>query len=159
MTPTIALELTINPLLKSLPDSMQSDEARAMMLAIGLQESRFKHRQQIGGPAKGFWQFEKGGGVRGVLNHHSTRDLAHSILTMLVLPDNEELVYRAIQCNDHLAAAFARLLLFTLPYPLPERDDVEGAWQQYIAAWRPGKPHRETWDAFWAEAWDAIDHQ
>ena len=28
-----------------------------MLLAIGLQESRFVHRRQIGGPACGFWQF------------------------------------------------------------------------------------------------------
>ena len=37
-----------------LPPNMDSREARVMLLAIGMQESRFKHRKQIGGPAKGF---------------------------------------------------------------------------------------------------------
>ena len=50
---------------RHLPDRMLSDEAVTMMLAIGYQESRFEHRRQIRGPARGFWQFEHGGGVVG----------------------------------------------------------------------------------------------
>lgn len=54
----------LDPALKLLP-SMDSVRARMMLLAIGLQESRFEHRRQLGnGPARGFWQFESGGGVR-----------------------------------------------------------------------------------------------
>ena len=41
----------------------RSTAADVLLLAIGLQESRFEHRQQIGGPARSFWQFERGGGV------------------------------------------------------------------------------------------------
>jgi hypothetical protein len=53
-----------------LPCRFASNEAIVMLLAIGLQESRFQHREQIGGPAVSFWQAEKSGGmVRGVLNH------------------------------------------------------------------------------------------
>ncbi|WVM93520.1 hypothetical protein ULG90_06320 [Halopseudomonas pachastrellae] len=55
--------------LSLLPDRMASPEAEVQMLAIGLQESRFEHRHQIGGPAHSWWQMELGGGVRGVLTH------------------------------------------------------------------------------------------
>ena len=47
----------LDPAAKLLP-GMDSAKARVMLLAIGLQESRFEHRRQIGGPARGFWQFE-----------------------------------------------------------------------------------------------------
>ena len=50
-----------------------------MLLAIGLQESRLTHRRQIGGPARGLWQFERGGGVAGVLRHAASRDHALSV--------------------------------------------------------------------------------
>lgn len=52
----------IVPALKLLPPSMDSREARVMMLATGLQESRFTARRQHPirpgmpyGPANGFW--------------------------------------------------------------------------------------------------------
>ncbi|WP_199533145.1 hypothetical protein [Thiopseudomonas alkaliphila] len=64
------IQTAIDPALALLPARMKSKKAVVMMLAIGLQESRFIHRRQIKGPARGFWQFEKGGGVYGVLNHH-----------------------------------------------------------------------------------------
>ncbi len=55
-------------------------EGRLMLLAIGLQESRFEHRRQLGnGPARGFWQFEAGGGVKGVMTHLASRDDARRI--------------------------------------------------------------------------------
>lgn len=56
----------IDPIMHMWP-SMDSTEARVMLLAIGLQESRFINRFQIvqgkpgaKGPARGFWQFEQG---------------------------------------------------------------------------------------------------
>ncbi|MCV6902125.1 MAG: hypothetical protein NTT76_05400, partial [Achromobacter xylosoxidans] len=64
------IDTGISPALALLPAGMDTQAAHVMLLAIGLQESRFTHRQQIGGPARGFWQFEKGtrasrGGVWG----------------------------------------------------------------------------------------------
>ena len=56
------------------------------------------------------------------------------------------------QHDDALAAVAARLLLFTDPKKLPELSDAAGAWNLYVRTWRPGKPHRKTWDAFHAEA-------
>ena len=51
-----------------LPAEMESAEATALLLSIGLQESQFTHRRQVGGPARGFYQFELSG-VQGVLRH------------------------------------------------------------------------------------------
>jgi hypothetical protein len=127
-----------------------------MLLAIGLQESNFKYRKQVGGPALGFWQFEAVG-IEGVLTHHASQDYATSLLGMLVVTDEDPIIYQAVQYNDLLAAGLARLLLWTLPQALPERDDTQEAWDQYIQAWRPGRPHRDTWDLNWNEAWGAID--
>lgn len=137
-----------------LPARMDSAEARAIMLAIGLQEARFRHRRQLeGGPARGFWQFERGGGVTGVLQHAATRPHILYVLTTLSYDASPETSYTAIEHNDVLAACYARLNLWWLPQALPKRGEAGKAWGQYLDAWRPGKPHRETWDAFFAEAW------
>lgn len=142
-----ALHLAIVPGLELLPVGLDTPEARVMMLTIGMQESRFEHRQQIGGPAHGFWQFEKGGGVKGVLMHPSSRLLIDSICKRLNI--KQECCYDAIIYNDALAAVFARLLLFTSPKKLPSlTSDPDESWGEYLSIWRPGKPHRETWDAY-----------
>lgn len=139
-----------------LPARMDSDEARAMLIAIALQESRFEHRAQIGGPARGFWQFELGGGVRGVLNHPGSKQYIRHVLDSLAYDYLPETSYEAIKNNDVLACCYARLLLWTLPDVLPTRGEDEESWKQYIDAWRPGKPHRESWDAFYAAAWNIV---
>jgi len=133
-----------------LPEKMDTPEARVMLLAIGLQESRFNHRAQIRGPAKSFWQFEKGGGVKGVLSHYASAPHAHDALLTLNYTLSSAEAYEAIEHNDTLACVFARLLLWTLPSPLPTTS--EEGWAQYIDAWRPGKPKAETWPAFYAQA-------
>ena len=61
-------------------------------------------------------------------------------------------IWNAIETDDVLAAAAARLLLFTDPKRLPAPDDADGAWNLYIRTWRPGRPHRKTWDALHAQA-------
>ena len=132
-----------------LPPKMDSAEARAMLIAIGLQESRFQHRKQLGGPAHGFWQFESAGGVHGILTHPVTKPIIAGVLEVLRYTPGD--CYDAIADNDVLACVFARLLLWTHPEPLPR--DAAAAWGYYLATWRPGKPHRRTWNAFYASAW------
>lgn len=140
--------------LVGLPAIMDTPQARVQLIAIALQESRLKHRDQIvkgkkpgvKGPALGLWQFEKGGGVRGVLRHPASRK--H-------LPygqDEEQALWLLLECDDTLAAQLARLLLWTDPRPLPVRGDAASGWNYYIRNWRPGKPHPQTWGAFWREA-------
>ena len=136
-----------------LPAKMDTPAARAMLLAIGLQESRFEHRRQIGGPARGYYQFERGGGVRGVLNHSATRPIIEQVLTAMTYGTADEISYNAIEHNDILATIYARLLLWTHPRPLPVRAVPEQGWFYYTATWRPGKPHRATWDDFYETAW------
>lgn len=143
-----------------LPVGMQSPPASALLLAIGLQESRFlARRQSAGGPARGFWQFERGG-VAGVMKHPATAAHLAGALRALRYEQavgNPSLVGAAIEDNDTLAAVVARLLLFTLPDALPIRDTPALGWKQYLDAWRPGKPYPATWGANFGEGWDRVD--
>lgn len=135
-----------------LPPALKDPRATVLLLAIGLQESRFERREQVGGPARGFWQFERGGGVRGVLRHWSTRTpaaMACAARDCPVLPND---VYLRIAEDDILACAFARLLLFTDPAPLPDIGEHDEAWRYYVRTWRPGKPHQRTWRKLYDEA-------
>ncbi len=146
----------IAPALKLLPAKMSGRRAELMLLSIGLQESRLIHRRQIGGPARGLWQFEKGGGVRGVLEHPATQTLARSVCQARGVPATDAAVYTALEHDDVLAAAFARLLLWADPEPLPAVGEVQRAWALYLRTWRPGKPHRQTWDALYAQTMEEV---
>lgn len=138
-----------------LPEKLDSPEAKAMLIAIAMQESRWDERRQIGGPARSFWQFEFGG-IRGVLNHKASRPIITSVLDRLDYNHSPDTSYVAIEHNDVLAFAYARCLLWTLPGALPRRVDIELAWAQYLDAWRPGKPHHDTWEAFYRRAWEIV---
>lgn len=137
-----------------LPARFNSRQANVMLVAIGLQESRFQHRKQIGGPAHGFWQFERGGGVKGVLAHASTKRYAHAACDIRGVNPSAADVYNLLPTDDLLAAAFARLLLWSDPHPLPV--DTADAWAYYLRTWRPGKPHRHTWDALYRQALELV---
>lgn len=159
MTPGELLRTAIDPalaLLQRLAGIQVSDQARVLLLAIAGQESAWKYRRQIGGPAHGFWQFEKGGGVAGVLSHPSSRDKIKLVCAELGVECTTEAVYQAIVDNDVLAACMARLLLWTDPAPLPALGDALGGWGMYIRNWRPGAPHPETWSARYATAFDEV---
>lgn len=142
-----------------LPHPMHTPEAKVMIYAIGLQESRLIHRRQLvgnpprpTGPAKGLWQFERLGGCKGVVSHQASRYWMHHVCQARNVVFNATAIWNAIETDDVLAAAAARLLLFTDPKRLPELGDEKGAWNLYIRTWRPGKPHRDTWPALYAEA-------
>ena len=137
-----------------LPSSMDTPAARRMLLAIGLQESRMVYREQIGGPARGLWQFERTGGVIGVLNHPSTGEMADRVCDALDVEPTIDSVYQTLATNDVLAACFARMLLWTDPAPLPLT--AEQGWASYLRTWRPGKPHPHTWLGYWNLAGESI---
>ena len=127
--------------------------ARVQLLTTGLQESRFEFRRQMGnGPAMGFWQFERGGGVRGVLTHSASKARALALCQARSVSSTENEVWLALQNDDVLAAGFARLLLLTDPRALPDPSNTGAAWDCYIRNWRPGKPHPQTWAAFHRQA-------
>lgn len=149
----------VSKALFSLPPAMTSPEARVMLYAIGLQESRFTHRFQVvqgkpdaKGPARGFWQFERGGGCKGVAEHPASRYWMAKVCAEHNVQFNATSIWNAIETDDVLAAAAARLLLFTDPKKLPAVGDEKAAWNLYIRTWRPGKPHLKTWAELYAEA-------
>lgn len=155
MTTLEYIRTVMNVAMAMLPPAMDSSEARAMLFAIGMQESGFAHRKQVSGPARGFWQFEEGGGVRGVLGHSASKPVIEPLLPVLVVTPWE--CYDALSQNDVLACLFARLLLWTHPIALPRRDNPSAAWDYYANTWRPGKPHRETWEGNFQRAWNLVD--
>ncbi len=162
MTLSEIRERAIAPALALLPARMSSPEAEVMLLAIGLQESRFRHRRQIVGspprpigPAKSFWQAEIGGGmITGLLRYHDdrVRDLAVGLCAVRGVEPSSQEVWDAIERDDVLAAGLARLLLWTDPSRLPRLGDADGAWQLYARTWRPGKPHQSTWADLYGQA-------
>lgn len=135
-----------------LPPKLDSRNAWAQLFAISMQESRLDARRQIGGPARGFWEFELGG-ISGVLQHPASYTMIRSVLDRLDYGYGMQESYIAIEHNDVLAFCYARLLLWTLPGALPERNEPQVGWDQYQAAWRPGAPHRATWDSYYETAW------
>jgi hypothetical protein len=141
-----------------LPEKMRSPHATAMLLAIALQESGAAHRRQVGGPARGFWQFERAG-VAGVRQHAATHDhLTAAMVTLRYAPTSTtENLQQALADNDVLACVFARLLLWTLPDALPSSDNPGEGWRQYLAAWRPGKPHPSVWPDLYRTAWSIVN--
>lgn len=151
-------EAAVNPAFELLPEKMDTPEARVLMFAIAMQESRLIHRRQLpDGPANGLWQFEQGtrasrGGVWGVYLHPTSKRLLADFCEELGVDCDPETIYDELQSNDVLAAGVARLLLATDPRKLPDEDDTDGAWDYYVRNWRPGKPHRSTWDAFHEQA-------
>jgi hypothetical protein len=146
----------INPALRLLPAAMDSDYARVLLLTIGLQESQFLTRTQMGGgPARGFWQFEHGtpatrGGVTGVYLHQASASHLLDVCNARGVPFVVTDIYNALTWDDILAAALARLLMWTDPRALPK--DAPGGWDFYMRTWRPGKPHPARWAGFFAQA-------
>lgn len=138
-------EKAIAPAYALLPANMRSREATVMLLAIGLQESAFKHRRQIKGPAKSFWQFELGGGFRGVQKHRSTEHHARMLADArgyARMTEGEQ--FSQMELDDVFGAGMARLLLWTDPKALPALNRPDDAFEYYLRNWRPGAYTRGT---------------
>lgn len=134
-----------------LPAKMDTPMARVIHAAIGYQESKYLTRVQSGnGPARGYWQFEAGGGVKGImLFGGKVTELAQAVCAHCGVTWDRTEIWNALAKDDALAAAFARLLMYTDAAPLPTTQDA--AWEMYSKrVWRPGKPHPEAWPASWA---------
>lgn len=132
-----------------LPIKMDSPAARTILAAIGYQESDgYRTRIQYdNGPARSYWQFEKGG-IKGVMLHRASARLALEICERRGVEFNSDLIWKAMEKDDVLGAAFARLLMYTDPYHLP--DNADEAWDMYAKRlWRPGKPHPDKWPTSW----------
>jgi hypothetical protein len=145
--------LTLVQNLCGIPISVQ---ARQFLLAVAIQESALRHRYQTAsygaaGPARGWWQFEQGGGVKGVMQHPSSSGKAETLCNRLAVDWDRAAIWRALEGHDMLAVGFARLLLWTDYRNIPMNSD--DAWDAYAnRLWRPGKPHREKWNNNWETA-------
>lgn len=158
---------SLNAALDLLPERMRSAQAVVVLLTIQLQEAPNQEQRQVGGPAAGIFQMEKGGGIAGVLRHSASRPYALSVCRALGVEPTKEAVYAALQsADDVLDAAFARLLLWTDAAALPALGDVTGAWQLYLRTWRPGAHSRGSakqqaqllrkWSINYAKAMDSM---
>lgn len=131
--------------------ALATDPVRHLMLTIAMQESGLTTRTQSGGgPAHGWWQFEQGGGVAGVLRHPSSSKLAAQGCLAAVVARDPASCWRAMEGHDGLAVLFARLLLLTDPKQIP--TVVDDGWAAYLRLWRPGKPRPGTWHDNWLRA-------
>lgn len=137
------LDSDIREGLALLPPQMGTRPACVLLHAISLQENPLRLEQQVKGPARGDYQFEKGGGVVGVMTHPASRKLAADVCRARGVAFDAEAIYQAIGRDPVLAAALARLLIWTDPKPLPAATDEQGAWELYLRTWRPGAYARQ----------------
>ena len=143
--------------------AMGSDAGRVLTLAIAIQETRLATRLQLDENGKalrkygrGWWQFEAGGGVLGVMNHPASRVTAQAVCQLCFVPWAKGDIHEAIAWHDLLAPCFARLLLWTDPLPLPTPIEPDKAWLYYVRVWNPGKPRPEAWKASHQLAYETV---
>lgn len=143
----------LTPALQLLPALMDTPAARCIALALCLQESGLTHRVQMGnGPARGLGQFERGGGVVGVLTHPATKKHAAHVCAARDVDGNSLAVWGRLAHDDVLAMAFVRLLMYSDPVALPALGQTDEAWRLYLRTWRPGKPKPDTWPVHYRRA-------
>ena len=163
MTPAAFLQVIYAPaahlLYQIIPPQMNTPLSVQMLMTIAGQESDWSHRLQVVNsgppPARGFWQFEKGGGVAGVMTHRASEPYARSLCSALAIPFQTQAIHDALAYNDALALGFARLLLWTDYRPLSPYPSL--ALEIYYATWRPGKPRPKDWYPNWAAALEVVE--
>jgi len=145
----------LSPSLEILGAKFDTQDARRMLLAIGLQESGFATMVQYGGgPAHSYWQFERGGGVKGVLNHPASAKYATALCKVRSVGCTPMEVWTAMATDPILGAGMARLLLWTDAHPMP--TSAADGWNYYNRNWRPGKPHPDKFPACWKAASECL---
>jgi hypothetical protein len=88
------------------------------------------------------------------IKHPKAGPMMRQILEAYNVEATAPAMWEAMRYQDIVAAAAARLLVYTLPGALAATQD-EG-WNQYVSAWRPGKPHPESWPKNWMLAGAAV---
>lgn len=134
-----------------------SRNCHVILLAIAGQESNWTERLQKPVPfAKSFWQFEKNGGVKGVLTHPATQNIAKVLCANYGVEPMPLAVWNVFGTpeGDNLAAGFSRLLLWSDPKAIPA--DENGAYQMYLRNWRPGAPSALRWNKVYPQANKAV---
>lgn len=139
-----------------------SEQALHQIMTTAGQESGFNWRYQLArqggptappGPARGWWQFELGdartrGGVTGLWIHQKSGPWLRKLCEELGVYPDPVTIHRAIEGNDLLAYALARInYVVNDPKDFPTTPDA--GWQCYLNVWRPGEPHPGTWRGHW----------
>ena len=168
MTPELLLKTAIIPALSLLDPKLDAPAARAVLIAIALQETGLRARRQMleardhwweskPGEGHGFWQFERDGATRGVMVRHAAASaIVLPVIDALLYPRDPYAVHEALIHNDVLACVLARALLYSVPDALPGPNDPKKGWAQYVSAWRPGKAHPEAWPENYRTAWATV---
>lgn len=181
LTPPPDVRAAVHAALAELPAAMGGKDATAYLYAYTLQEDPQQRRRQViskggrlvaEGPAAGLWQFERGGGCVGVLTHRASRAHAERLCAARKIDPTPSALWAALPGDDVLAAACARLLLWTDPEKLAPYKGACAesiAWETYLRVWRPGAFHngnakaradlRAKWSKNWADAVYAVDHE
>lgn len=129
-----------------LPGQFDSKEARVLLLATAGQESNWEHRRQVGGPARGLWQFEQIA-VEEVLRNPATSIYARALCVMHAVAPTVSDCYMALANDDVFACGIARLNYWRVRDPLPaaRHDAVLTAYGYYESTWRPGAKRPDDW--------------
>ena len=157
----MSLKTDIAAGLALLPSKMASLGAAVLLYATSRQENPQRLPQQVGGPAVGDYQFEKGGGVKGVITHASVAHHTQNVCAARKVAFDAGSIYQALKTDAILAAALARLLYYTDPKSMPYAGDELAAWQLYLRTWRPGAYARQPeelrakWKKSYADAMKA----
>lgn len=144
----------IKPVMLELPAKMSSDSVTLQMMVTAKQESGLNARWQTGnGIARGLWQMEQPTVNLVMINKNSAGYLRTFIEQKLKMPMySTSIIYDALDKDDFMACAMARLLYWDDPNPMPKVGDLNGAWQYYLRIWRPGAPDFTRWQSAYAEA-------
>lgn len=167
MTPELLLKTAIIPALSLLDPKLDAPAARAMLIAIALQETGLRARRQMleagkpwwesrPGAANGLFMFERDGGVRGVMRHPAASAIVLPVIDAMLYPRDPYAVHEALIHNDVLACVLARALLYSTPDAMPRPNEADKGWAIYVKAWRPGKPHVEPWANNYRTAWATV---
>lgn len=136
-------------------------EAECLSVAIKVQETgqtiiRDQGDPNVIGPATGLWQFERMGGVAEILEDGKTGPIAHELCRRAGVAPRPDPVWRffTTAAADELACAFARLLIWRDPAPLPPMlpSAEQEAYEYYDRRWRPGAKRRPAWTTSWRSA-------
>lgn len=168
----MTLKADIEAGLALLPEPLRTIDAKVQLYATSVQENPTRAPRQLIkkdgklqpiGPAAGDYQFEKTGGIRGLVNFKSARlqQMLSEVCKARKVAVNVDALFDAIQVDPVLAAALARLLYFTDAAVLPKAGAEQYAWGVYLRTWRPGAYERDPeglrakWSRSYAEAMKA----
>ena len=99
---------------------LYSPAALNLVAGIGMVESGYRTRKQIGGPALGYWQMEPATEQDCWVNFLDYRPLLAGLVRKIAYPSQPQ--HQLLLTNDAYAAAMCRIRLYRSPNPLPDAN-------------------------------------